>query len=97
MIRMRLVYITCLCESPTGPPSIWSCASYAQMRIKVEGPRLWPEYSPDYYAVLFNDPDGIRLEVMNHLKRRKLVRKVWNELEGFANPLDRLTRRPAAR
>ena len=67
------------------------------MRIKVEGPRLWPEYSPDYYAVFFNDPDGIRLEVMNYLKRRKLVRKVWNELEGFANPLDRLMRRPAAR
>jgi hypothetical protein len=34
---------------------------------------------------------------MNHLKRRKLVRKVWNELERFANPLDRLMRRPAAR
>ena len=67
------------------------------MRIKVEGPRLWPEYSPDYYAVFFNDPDGIRLEVMNYLKRRKLVRKVWNELEGFANPLDRLMRRRAKR
>lgn len=67
------------------------------MRIEVEGPRLWPEYSPDYYAVFFNDPDGIRLEVMNYLKRRKLVRKVWNELEGFTNPLDRLMRRPAAR
>ena len=67
------------------------------MRIKVEGPRLWPEYSPDYYAVFFNDPDGIRLEVMNHLKRRKSVRKVCNELEGFANPLDGLMRRSAAR
>jgi glyoxylase I family protein len=67
------------------------------MRIEVEGPRPWPEYSPDYYAVFFNDPDGIRLEVMNYLKRRKLVRKVWNELEGFVNPLDRLMRRPAAR
>jgi glyoxylase I family protein len=67
------------------------------MRINVEGPRLWPEYSPDYYAVFFNDPDGIRLEVMNYLKRRKLVRKVWNELEGFANPLDRLMHRRANR
>jgi glyoxylase I family protein len=62
------------------------------MKIRVEGPRLWPEYSPDYYAVFFNDPDGIRLEVMNYLKRRKLVRKVWKELAGFANPLDRLMR-----
>jgi hypothetical protein len=54
------------------------------MRINVEGPRLWPEYSPDYCAVFFNDPDGIRLEVMNYLKRCKLVRKLWNELEGFS-------------
>jgi hypothetical protein len=51
----------------------------------------------DYYAVFFNDPDGIRFEVMNYLKRRKLVRKVWNELEGFANPLDRLMHRRAKR
>lgn len=67
------------------------------LRIKVEGPRLWPEYSPDYYAVFFNDPDGIRLEVMNYLNRRKLVRRAWNELEGFINPLDRLMRRRAPR
>jgi hypothetical protein len=67
------------------------------MKIKVEGPCLWPEYSPDYYAVFFKDPDGIRLEIMNYLKRRKLVRKVWNQLEGFANPLDRLMRRRARR
>ena len=67
------------------------------MKIRVEGPRLWPEYSPDYYAVFFKDPDGIRLEVMNYLKRRKLVRKVWNELAGFANPLDRLMRRSTRR
>jgi catechol 2,3-dioxygenase-like lactoylglutathione lyase family enzyme len=67
------------------------------LRIKVEGPRLWPEYSPDYYAVFFNDPDGIRLEVMNYLERRKLVPRVWNELEGFTNPLDRMMRRRARR
>lgn len=63
------------------------------MKIKVEGPRLWPEYSPDYYALFFSDPDGIRLEVMNFLKRRKLVRKAWNELEGFTDPLDRWMRK----
>ena len=67
------------------------------MRIKVGGPRLRPEYSPDHYAVFFNDPDGIRLEVMNYPKRRKLDCRVWNELEGFANPLDRLVRRRANR
>ena len=61
--------------------------------IAIEGPRLWPEYAPDYYAVFFSDPDGIRLEVMNHMERRKTVRRLWNRLEGFTNPLDRLMRK----
>ena len=65
------------------------------MKIKCEGPRLWPEYAADYYAVFFEDPDGIRLEVMNYRKGKKLARKVWNELEGFVNPVDRLMRRRA--
>ena len=63
------------------------------MGIATEGPRLWPEYSNDYYAVFFSDPDGIRLEVMNHVERRKTVRRLWNQMEGFTNPLDRLTRK----
>ena len=61
--------------------------------IAIEGPRLWPEYGPDYYSLFFSDPDGIRLEVQNHTERRKNIRKLWNQLEGFTNPLDRLTRR----
>ena len=65
--------------------------------IAIEGPRLWPEYAPDYYALFFSDPDGIRFEVMNHIKRRKTVRRLWNELEGFTNPLDRLMRGRANR
>ncbi len=63
------------------------------MGITIEGPRLWPEYSTDYYAVFFSDPDGIRLEVMNHVEHRKTVRRLWNQLEGFINPLDRLARK----
>ncbi len=27
-------------------------------------PKLFPEYTPDYYAVFFEDPDRIKLEVM---------------------------------
>ena len=26
-------------------------------------PKLYPQYAPDYYAVFFTDPDGIKLEV----------------------------------
>jgi Lactoylglutathione lyase and related lyases len=29
----------------------------------IEGPQIWPEYSPGYYAVFFEDPDGNKLEV----------------------------------
>jgi catechol 2,3-dioxygenase-like lactoylglutathione lyase family enzyme len=29
----------------------------------IEGPRIWPEYSPGYYALFFEDPDGNKLEV----------------------------------
>ncbi|MGO9603387.1 MAG: hypothetical protein ACLQAT_08305 [Candidatus Binataceae bacterium] len=61
--------------------------------IAVEGPRLWPEYAPDYYAIFFSDPDEIRFEIMNYRKGRKTVRKLWSELQGFVNPLDRLMRK----
>jgi catechol 2,3-dioxygenase-like lactoylglutathione lyase family enzyme len=29
----------------------------------LEGPELWVDYSPGYYAVFFEDPDGNKLEV----------------------------------
>ena len=29
-----------------------------------ESPKIFPEYSPNYYAVFFEDPDQIKLEVM---------------------------------
>lgn len=32
----------------------------------VGGPKLWPEHGPDYYAVFFKDPEGIKYEVVNH-------------------------------
>ena len=54
--------------------------------IEVDGPRLCPEYLPDYYALFFRDPDGIRHEIVNHMERRKLMHARWDELEGFENP-----------
>ncbi|MBI4225258.1 MAG: VOC family protein [Candidatus Sungbacteria bacterium] len=29
----------------------------------VAAPQAYPQYTPDYYAVFFSDPDGIELEV----------------------------------
>ena len=31
--------------------------------LNLEGPQLWREYSPVYYAVFFEDPSGNKLEV----------------------------------
>jgi glyoxylase I family protein len=65
----------------------------AALGISIEGPRPCPEYAPDYYAVFCSDPDGIRLEIMNYIERRRLIRERWDELEGFVDPLDRLSRK----
>ncbi|MGI8910129.1 MAG: VOC family protein [Rubrobacteraceae bacterium] len=37
----------------------------AEAGVEVTEPRYYPEYGPDYYATFFEDPDGIRLEIMN--------------------------------
>ncbi len=31
----------------------------------VSGPKLHPEYGPNYYAVFFKDPDGIKYELVH--------------------------------
>lgn len=41
-------------------------------------PRLYPEYHEDYYATFFSDPDGIRLEVVNHLQVRRETAAHWD-------------------
>jgi glyoxylase I family protein len=61
--------------------------------VAIEGPRACPEYTPDYYAVFFTDPDGLRLEIVNHLQVRRIFRDRWDELEGFVNPLEKLNRK----
>jgi len=42
--------------------------------IEVSDPRNYPEYSADYYATFFSDPDGVRLEVTNfrEIRRRRM-------------------------
>ena len=50
--------------------------------LEVAEPRYYPEYGPDYYAIFFEDPDGLRLEVMNFRERR---RKIMYDWEARAN------------
>ncbi len=39
--------------------------------VDCSAPQLYPEYAPDYYAIYFTDPDGIRLEVTNYRAERR--------------------------
>jgi glyoxylase I family protein len=68
-----------------------------RLGLAIDGPRRRPEYAPDYYAVFFEDPDGIQLEVMNHIARRRLMHRRFDDLIGFVNPLDRLLARERKR
>ncbi len=45
--------------------------------VAVTEPRYYPEYGPDYYATFFEDPDGIRLEVMNFRELRRTLMYDW--------------------
>lgn len=41
---------------------------------------LHSEYSPDYWATFFTDPDGVRLEVTNFWQARRDRHDRWEEL-----------------
>ena len=63
------------------------------LHVQASGPKLYPEYRPDYYATFFDDPDGIRLEVVADSAGRKLIRERWHELEEFVDPVPQLLER----
>jgi len=46
--------------------------------VSVSEGRLYPEYAPDYYAVFFEDPDGIRLEITNFRENRRRRMFDWD-------------------
>lgn len=48
--------------------------------IEVTEGRLYPEYAPDYYAVFFEDPDGLRLEITNFRAGRRQRMYLWHEV-----------------
>ncbi len=44
---------------------------FAEHKVDCSVPQLYPEYAPDYYAIFFSDPDGVRLEVTNFRQERR--------------------------
>lgn len=55
--------------------------------VQATEPAAYPEYNPEYYATFFEDPDGIRLEVVGRTSYRNRLANRWEDLEAFLNPL----------
>jgi catechol 2,3-dioxygenase-like lactoylglutathione lyase family enzyme len=61
--------------------------------VRATVPAHYPEYHPEYYATFFEDPDGIRLEIVNRTGGRDRIAQRWSELDQFLNPLQALDAR----
>jgi catechol 2,3-dioxygenase-like lactoylglutathione lyase family enzyme len=50
---------------------------FGELGIECSVPQIYPEYAPDYCAIFFSDPDGIRLEVTNYREERRKRHDNW--------------------
>jgi catechol 2,3-dioxygenase-like lactoylglutathione lyase family enzyme len=70
-----------LCFRVADRESVDAVAGELRRRgIEASEPRLYPEYHGDYYATFFSDPDGLRLEVVNHFGLRRSTVERWAEI-----------------
>lgn len=56
-------------------------AQLKQLNVAVSEPKLYSEYAPDYFAIFFSDPDGIRLEITNFRQERRQRFENWSNEE----------------
>jgi glyoxylase I family protein len=49
-----------------------------QRGLQVSIPQYHKEYAPDYYAIYFTDPDGVKLEVTNFRQERRERMDQWD-------------------
>jgi hypothetical protein len=68
-------------------------AALVALKVQATAPRLYPEYADDYYATFFDDPDGIRHEIVARRALREEIVREWHELRSFLNPLQELRER----
>jgi glyoxylase I family protein len=74
---------------PTNPDVDQAARELRALGVDATEPAVYPEYSPDYYATFFADPDGVRLEIVATRRYRTLVRDHWHELTEFEDPLQK--------
>jgi glyoxylase I family protein len=53
-------------------------AAMRQRGLQVSIPQYHKEYAPDYYAIYFTDPDGVKLEVTNFRQERRERMDQWD-------------------
>ena len=68
-------------------------AALRERSITASEPRHYPEYNPEYYATFFEDPDGIRLEIIARMPYRDELIERWDDLRVFLNPVAELRER----
>jgi catechol 2,3-dioxygenase-like lactoylglutathione lyase family enzyme len=66
-------------------------AVLARAGVAASTPAFHKEYAEDYYATFFQDPDGLRLEIMARRAARDMIVRRWEELTEFLNPVQKLT------
>ena len=55
-----------------------ACSELRAAGIEATEPRAYTQYSADYYATFFSDPDGLLLEVINFNARRRRRMFDWD-------------------
>ncbi|MEA5547665.1 VOC family protein, partial [Limnoraphis robusta CCNP1324] len=72
-----------LCFQTNSRDDVDACyVILGELGIPASAPRLYPEYNAEYYATFFEDPDGIRLEIVNRTSYRQRLQDHWPDLEG---------------
>jgi len=59
-----------------------AAAKLREAGVSVSEPKLYPEHAPDYFAVFFSDPDGIRLEITNYRMERRQRHDNWESVKA---------------
>ena len=58
-----------------------AASELAALGIAVTTPDYYPQYASDYYALFFEDPDGVRLEITNFRQDRRDRMERWEPFD----------------
>lgn len=82
-----------LCFQAESPEAVDECYEILTgIGVAATRPKHYPEYNPEYYATFFDDPDGIRLEIVGRTTYRRQIAERWDEFDRFLNPLQAMNK-----